>query len=165
MRMITDVVGDIILAKAHDVLAKVIKPDITIGKVTDIDENGIEWLKHEYDIEGIILDVDETLRIDGRSIPPANQDWIERIKDNFKVIVISNGMDKKLEEYFKEKGITYIPFAFKPLKMNFKKACEEMAIDPEKILVVGDSLVDDILGAKRNNFKSALVQGVEEAER
>lgn len=74
-------------------------------------------------------------------------------------------MDKKLEEYFKEKGITHIPFAFKPLKMNFKKACEEMAIDPEKILVVGDSLVDDILGAKRNNFKSALVQGVEEAER
>ena len=59
----------------------------------------------------------------------------------------------------------FIPFAFKPLKMNFIKACEEMAIDSEKILVVGDSLVDDILGAKRNIFKSALVQGVEEAER
>ena len=42
MRMIIDEVGDIVLAKVRSVLLRVINPEISIDKVTDIDEIGIE---------------------------------------------------------------------------------------------------------------------------
>ena len=169
MRTIMDVAGDIVLAKVREVLLRIIVPDISIDNVNEIDEVGIKCLKEYHGIEGFILDVDETIRSNGRDIPLANQEWIDRIKDEFKIIVVSNGMDGRLKKYFEERGITYIPFAFKPLKMNFMKACEDVfttpgmsAIAPEKILVVGDSLVDDIIGAKMSGCKSALIKGVEE---
>ena len=162
MRTIMDVAGDIVLAKVREVLLRIIVPDISIDNVNEIDEVGIKCLKEYHGIEGFILDVDETIRSNGRDIPPANQEWIDRIKDEFKIIVVSNGMDGRLKKYFEERGITYIPFAFKPLKMNFMKACEEMNLAPERVLVVGDSLVDDIIGAKMSGCKSALIKGIEE---
>ena len=127
MKPVEEIIGDKILELLHLGLSVIVKPDITIDKVTELDENQIKEIKQKYGIEGIILDVDET--------------------------------------YFKEKGITYISFAHKPLKMNFLKACKEMNVQPDKVLVIGDSLFDDVLGGKRNNMKTALVKNVEEDER
>lgn len=132
---------------------------------TKIDEKQIKKIKQQYDIEGIILDVDETLKKDMKEIPKVNQEWIEKLKDQIKIIILSNGIDKKMEEYFKEKGISYISFAHKPLKKNFLKACKEMNIKPEKVLVIGDGLFNDIYGGKRNKMRTALVRDVENEER
>ena len=55
-----------------------------------------------------------------------------------------------------------ILFYHKPFKKNFMKACEKMGIEPEKTLVIGDSLWCDIFGGKRNQMKTALVKDVEE---
>ena len=111
------------------------------------------------------MDVDETLRKDMKAIPEVNQQWIENIRSQLKIIIVSNGIDKKMEAYFKEKGITYISFANKQIKMNFLQACKEMKVQPDKVLVIGDSLFDDVLGGKRNNMKTALVKNVEDGER
>ena len=40
-----------------------------------------------------------------------------------------------------------------------------MDVDPSKVLVLGDSLLDDIYGGKRNNMKTALVKDVDDEER
>ena len=40
-----------------------------------------------------------------------------------------------------------------------------MNLPPDKVLVVGDRVFDDIYGGKRNNMKTALVKSVEEDER
>ena len=162
-------IEDLLFEKLCDMinfgLSKIIKPDITIDKVTELDENQIKELKQKYGIEGIILDVDETLRKDMKKIPKVNQEWIEKIGEQLKVIILSNGIDKNLEKYFEEKGIGYISFAHKPLKKNFIKACEELNINPEKMLTVGDSVIDDVLGGKINKMKTALVRNVEDEER
>ena len=162
-------IEDLLFEKLCDMinfgLSKIIKPDITIDKVTELDENQIKELKQKYGIEGIILDVDDTLRKDMKSIPKVNQEWIEKLGEQLKVIILSNGIDKNLEKYFEEKGIGYISFAHKPLKKNFIKACEELNINPEKMLTVGDSVIDDVLGGKINKMKTALVRNVEDEER
>ena len=62
MKPLEEIIGDKILDMVHFVLSKAIKPDITVDKVTELDEEQIEKLKQKYGIEGIILDVDETLR-------------------------------------------------------------------------------------------------------
>ena len=146
-------------------LSKVIRPDISVDKVQEIDEKMLLKLKKQCEIEGVILDVDETLRKNMGNIPSCNQEWIDMLKKHFKVIVVSNGVDKNMEKYFKQKGIDYISFAQKPLKRSFIKACKRMKLNPEKVLVIGDSLVDDIYGGKRNNMWTALVRQVEDEER
>ena len=165
MKTLDEIIGDKILELAHYILSKVIKPDITIDKVSQLNEKEIEKIKQKYGIEGIILDVDDTLRKEMKNIPKCNRDWIESLRGKIKVIILSNGIDKEIEKYFQEKGIDYIGFAHKPLKKNFLKACEKMGISPDKVLVVGDSLLDDIYGGKKNNMKTALVKEVVDNER
>ena len=157
MKTLDEIIGDKILDLLHYVLSKFIKPDITLQKVNELDSSAIDKLKQQYGIEGIILDVDETLRKEMRDIPKYNKEWIESLKGKLKVIIVSNGKDRKIEQYFNENGIDYIGFAHKPLKKNFLKACEKMNLTPDKVLAIGDSLFDDIYGGKRNNMKTALV--------
>lgn len=165
MKSIDEIVADKIYSIINYVLAKVIKPDIKIDKVRQLDEEMIKKLKQEYGIEGIILDVDETLRKNMNNIPQCNQEWIEKIKGQLKIIIVSNGKDPSIKKFLEERGIDYIDFACKPLKKNFMKACEKMNVDAEKVLVVGDSLFDDIYGGKRNKMKTVLVKEVEDEER
>ncbi len=165
MKTLEEIVADKMLNILHYMLSKIIKPDITIDKITELNENQIKEIRQQYGIEGIILDVDETLRKDMKDIPKVNQEWIEKLRNQIEIIILSNGKDKKLEEYFKEKGITYISFAHKPLKKNFLKACKKMNVQPNKVLVIGDSLFDDVYGGKRNKMRTVLVKNVEDDER
>ena len=162
MKRLEDILADKIIDLAHFVLSKLIKPDITVDKVGELTIDEIERLKQKYGIEGIIIDVDDTLRKEMKDIPKCNREWLESLKGRFKIIILSNGRDKKIEEYFKESGIDYIGFALKPLKKNFKEACKKMNLPPEKVFVIGDNLFDDIYGGKRNNMKTALVKEVDE---
>lgn len=165
MKTLDELVADKILDLVHYVLSKFIKPDMTLNKVNELDIQAIEKLRQQYGIEAVILDVDDTLRKDMKDIPKCNKEWIESLKDKIKIIIVSNGVYQNIEKYFKENGIDYIGFACKPLKKNFIKACKKMNVNPESVLVVGDSLFDDIYGGKRNNMKTALVKEVEENER
>ena len=162
MKKIEDIVTDKLIDMIQYVLSKVIKPDINVNSVRDIDEDMIIKLKEEKNIEGIILDVDETLRKEMKKIPKHNDEWIDMVGKHLKIIILSNGIDKNIEEHFKAKGIDYISFAHKPLKKNFLKASEKMNIEPDKIMVIGDSLFSDIYGGNRNNMKTALIKEVEE---
>ena len=162
MKDIEYYIEDKILGITNYVLSKIIKPDISIDKVGQIDAEEISKIKDRYGIEGVILDVDDTLRKDMNNIPRCNQEWIENLRNQFKVIVVSNGFDKKIEQFLKERNIDYIGFANKPLKKNFIKACEKMDIEPERVLVIGDSLFSDIYGGKRNNMKTVHIKDVED---
>ena len=165
MKTLEDLVAEKLCDLVHYVLSKFIKPDMTLNKVNELDIQAIEKMKQQYGIEAIILDVDDTLRKEMKDIPKCNKEWIEGLKGKIKVMIVSNGVDRDIEKYFKENGIDYIGFACKPLKKNFLKACEKMNVNPENVLMVGDSLFDDIYGGKRNNMKTALVKEVEDNER
>lgn len=161
MKRIEDLFAEQLERVVQMALAKVIKPDMIVDKVSDLDEQEIERIKKEYGIEAIILDVDETLRENLEALPEVNQKWIESLQGKLKIIILSNGIDRKIEEYFANKGIDYIGFAHKPFKRNFVKACQRMQVNPENVMVVGDSLFDDVYGGKRNNMKTVLVKSVE----
>ena len=165
MKTIDELIFEKLLGLVNYALSAVIKPDITVDNVGSLDEKEIERIKQKYGIEGIILDVDETLRKEMKNIPKCNQDWLESLNGKIKIIILSNGIDKKIESFFESRGIDYIGFAHKPLKKNFLKACEKMNLSPDKVLVVGNDLFDDIYGGKRNNMKTLLVKKVEDNER
>ena len=162
MKPIEDILADKIYELVNYVLAKKIKPDMKLETVGSLTKDDIRKLKEELGVQGVILDIDETVRKDMKMIPKCNKEWLDMIKQELKVIVVSNGIDGKVEDFLKTKGIDYIGFAHKPMKRNFIRACEKLGIDPEKTLVIGDSLWSDIFGGKRNNMKTALVKRVED---
>ena len=101
MKTLDELVADKILDLVHYVLLKFIKPDMTLSKVNELDIQAIEKLKQQYGIEAIILDVDDTLRKEMKDIPKVNKEWIEDLKDKIKIMIVSNGVDKDIEKYFK----------------------------------------------------------------
>ena len=119
MKPIEDILADKIYELVNYVLAKKIKPDMKLETVGSLTKDDIRKLKEELGVQGVILDIDETVRKDMKSIPKCNQEWIEMLKSQLKVIVVSNGVDKGIENFFKLQGIDYIGFAHKPMKKNF----------------------------------------------
>ena len=165
MKKLEDIIFEKMETLFGFIIAKLIVPDMKFDKVTDIDQHRIDDFKENYGIQGIILDVDETLRNKTIEIPICNQQWIELMKKNFKVIIVSNGRCQKMQEYFKSIGVEYISLAMKPARMGFKKACKNLGLRPENIMVIGNSLYSDIHGGHKNKMLSALVDKVEEDER
>jgi len=163
-KKVEDLLADKILEIVNYLLSKVIKPDIEIKDVIELDIDIIRQIKEKYKIEGIILDVDSTLRKHMEEIPKCNQQWLDMIKGELKVIVVSNGKDKNIEEELRKRDIDYIGFAFKPLRKNFLRACKKMDLKSEQVLVIGDQLLYDIYGGNRNNMKTARVQDVRDDE-
>lgn len=162
MKRIDYMIYDKISSLINIAFVKVIKPDVTIRDVNTLNKGMIRLFKYNYGIEGVILDVDETLRKEFGNIPKCNDDWIEALRGELKVTILSNGKSEPMKKYFEEKGIDYITFALKPLRKNFLKACEQMQVSPEKVMVIGNELFSDILGGKRNKMKTALVQKVKD---
>lgn len=165
MKSLDELAADKIYELVNYLLAKKIKPDMKLERVTSLTQEDVRKLKQDLGIQGVILDIDETVRKNMKAIPRCNEEWIDMLQRELKVIVVSNGVDRGIEDFFKLKGIDYIGFAHKPFKKNFIKACEKMGIKPEKTLVIGDSLWCDIFGGKRNQMKTALVKNVEEEQK
>ncbi len=164
MQKLEDLVYDKITEVIYYFLVKRIKPDMKIENVTELTEEMIITIKQKLQIEGVIIDVDETLRKDMKVIPKCNQEWLEMVMKHLKVVAVSNGRDDKIKDYCEKQGITYISNAWKPLSFGFKKACKIIDTEPEKVLVIGDHLIDDIYGGKRNKMKTIEVRDVEEDE-
>lgn len=143
-------------------LNKLIRPDIKLKDVTALNIGLVRWLKERYGIGGIALDVDETLKQFGSKIPNCNKEWIETISKELKIVILSNGWNKEVEDYFKQINIEYIKLGFKPAKSGFKKACQIMNLEPSKVLMIGNDLFADIYGGKRSNLKTAQVKEVRE---
>jgi HAD superfamily phosphatase (TIGR01668 family) len=165
VKNIEDVIVNKILDLIDFTLSKFIKADMNIKNVREITEEVILKLKNEEQIEGIIIDLDETLRKDMNSIPKCNREWLEMVAKHLKIIILSNGKDDKIEEFFETRGINYIYLAHKPLKKNFLRACEKISVDPKKVVVVGDGIFQDIHGGNKNNMKTIQVHEVEDDER
>ncbi len=153
MKRPEDILYDLICSASNYVISIFVKPDMEVSAVTDI---LIDELIASG-INGLIIDVDETLRFDSKDIPKENEEWLNTARSKFKIVILSNGMDKKLEEKFDEMGIPYIEFAFKPFKYNFNKSLDILGLKPEEVAVIGDDLFDDIYGGNKNDMTTIKV--------
>lgn len=137
-------------------------PDYYLKNVTKI---SIELLK-ENNIQGLILDVDNTLIDYDRKIIGGLDKWYEIIKENnIKICILSNSNKKdKVKSVAGKLNVPYIHFATKPLKRGFKKAAKILELSHKNIAVVGDQIFTDILGANRCKMLSILVEPISEKD-
>jgi len=113
-------------------------------------------------IQGIILDVDNTLIDLNKNMPKGVQEWVQEAKkNNIKPCILSNSNKKeKIETVAKKLDIPFIFFAKKPLGSGFKKAKELLKLDKSKIASIGDQIFTDVLGANLFGITSIFVEPI-----
>ena len=134
-----------------------ILPDYTVKFIQDISDDVLELFAKDK-IEGIIIDVDETLRDNMQDLSLDIKEWLKRLSHKFKVVVLSNGNDYKVKEDLDSIDIKYISGAYKPITKYFEMARKYLDLPSDKILVIGDSMFDDIFGGKLAKMKTLWIR-------
>ncbi|MDR9893132.1 YqeG family HAD IIIA-type phosphatase [Aetokthonos hydrillicola Thurmond2011] len=101
-------------------------------------------------IKGIILDLDNTIvSEDDQYLSPGSEDWIVKAKlEGLKFFLLSNGKRHYRVQYWSSR--LYIPAinpAKKPFPKAFRQAITKLGLKPQQVVVIGDGLHTDILGA------------------
>lgn len=136
-----------------------LKPDYLEARVEDIDLE--RW--HQDGIQGVILDVDDTLTTkNSPRVAAAVLNWLKLTEQQgFACIIVSNNhYPEHIAHISQRLGIPAIARARKPLSNGFRWALKELDLPPEQVVVVGDRLLTDILGGARMGMKTCLVAPV-----
>ena len=121
----------------------ILYPNLYLDNVKEI---SIETLR-SHDIEGLILDVDNTLIDYEQNLLEGAQAWCEKLKANkIKICILSNTNNmEKVRRVAEALDIPFIGFAKKPLKYGFKKAQKLLGIESKRVAVAGDQILTDVL--------------------
>lgn len=128
-------------------MLKKLCPKIQADSILDLD---LELLE-KSGIKGIIFDLDNTL-VEWKkdTLTPEVVDLVSRLKDKgFKLCILSNALEHRVEVVAQTLKIPYVSRAVKPRKSPFRKALEIMGTEPSETAIVGDQLFTDILGGNR----------------
>lgn len=119
---------------------------------TELNSQGITTLF--FDLDNTIISYDETV------VSKEMCEFLNSLKKDFKVVVISNSRKKRVEKALINCDLDYIHYATKPLKRGFKQAFKLTNSKNNEILVLGDQLMTDVYGANRLNMKVYLIGSV-----
>lgn len=109
--------------------------------------------------KGIIFDIDNTLVHHGDNSTPEIDSLIKDIqKMGFKTLLLSNNNKERIERFIENIDSLYIDEAEKPNIEGFEKALEMLSLNRSEVVIVGDQIFTDILGANRCGIKNILVE-------
>ena len=131
-------------------------PDRVFESITDIKILDLKRM----DIEGLILDIDNTIAKYSETVPPsAIVSWCGDIeKENIKIFLMSNNRsDERVRTVAQALSVEYMIHARKPRPAGFLWAAAVLNIDSGRICVIGDQIFTDVFGAKRAGMRAFLV--------
>ena len=131
-------------------------PTIYLDSATDL---SLEIIK-KLGIKCLLLDVDNTLAEHGSQEPFFGAiGWARYLVENgIKIVIVSNNVEKRVSSFAKKFDLPFVFFSMKPLPIGFNKAQKILGCDKSKIMVVGDQVFTDILGANLAGMKSVLLE-------
>lgn len=137
-------------------------PRVMVDSVFDI---CLEDLK-DQGIKGIIFDLDNTIiPWDSPDMCPEISNLLHNILQNgFKVAIVSNNWQKRVQAIAAMFNIPFVSRAYKPAKVGFNQALREMELPVNAVAVVGDQMFTDILGGNRMGFYTIWVKPINTKE-
>lgn len=131
-------------------------PTIWRDRVNDVSVDVIKTL----DIKAILLDVDNTIAAHGSEDPfEGVVEWIGEMKKNHvKIVIVSNNFKRRVSPFAKKMGLPFISFSLKPFGLGFLRAKKLIKEKNKNILVIGDQVFTDVLGANLAGMKSVLLK-------
>ncbi len=144
------------------VILKKLYPDCYYESIFDIK---IADLK-DAEIKGIIVDIDNTIiPWNDKNISDEVFNWFKKfIEEGFKLCLISNGMNKRVEYFRNQLDIPAIGNAVKPRKKAYIKSLNILDLKRNEIAVIGDQVFTDVLGGNRMGFMTILVDPLNKNE-
>ena len=132
-----------------------LKPTVAVEKVTDISPE----LLRQMEVDAILLDVDNTLAPPTEKIPYEGvPKWIDEIKEaGFAVVICSNNYHSRIQPFSDSVGLDCVAMSLKPFPFGFNRAKKKLKEKPRSVVVVGDQVYTDVLGAKLAGMKSILL--------
>lgn len=135
------------------------RPNIKLDKITDI---SVELL-NKYNINALILDVDNTLSTHhGQVLTNGLEDWLKMMrKNNVKLTILSNSKSKRVEPFAKRISLDYISLGLKPLPFGYLRAVRALACKRKNTAIVGDQIFTDIIGGNVVGVKTIWLTPIE----
>ena len=134
-----------------------IQPNLVLGgTIFDLTPQ----LLQQHEIEGLILDVDETL------VPFKQQDtsselqqWIAEIRTSIPIWLVSNNIShSRIGNIAKSMDLPFIASARKPSRRKLQQAATAMKLPVTRVAMVGDRLFTDVLAGNRLGMFTILVE-------
>lgn len=131
---------------------KILKPTYIFNKIEEIP---LELFEKE-NIKGIFLDVDNTIIDRTKIIAPNVDKWIcEVLKQGIKICILSNAVSvEKVKRIMNKYNILGLANAGKPGQKGYKMALNLIDLPKDQVIMIGDQIFTDVLGANRFGIKS-----------
>ncbi|MFK8199222.1 YqeG family HAD IIIA-type phosphatase [Tuanshanicoccus lijuaniae] len=139
-----------------------LQPKWRINSVYDIQP--IELIKQGY--QAAIVDLDNTLIASHSTVvTPVMAAWIEQAQAcGLQLYILSNNRKRRAQMILAPLGLRYTADALKPRKYGFQQALTAFQLPKEKVIVIGDQFITDLIGAKRMNMDIILVKPLEKRD-
>ncbi|MEG4200445.1 YqeG family HAD IIIA-type phosphatase [Microcoleus sp. Pol12A5] len=141
---------------------KILQPDLVLGdSVMKLTADILQ----EFNIKGLVLDVDETLvPITAMNASPELTLWVEEIKPVVSLWLASNNLSQtRIGRIAESLNLPYITGAAKPSRRKLRKAINAMNLPVEQVAMVGDRLFTDVLAGNRLGMFTILVEPMVDA--
>lgn len=134
-----------------------LQPDLVLGGIiTDLTPEILQINQ----IEGLILDVDETLvPIKETNITEDLAEWTNKMKQVASIWLVSNNLSRsRISTIASALDLPYFLGARKPSRKKLASAALEMNLPVEKVAMVGDRLFTDVIAGNRLGMFTILVE-------
>ena len=136
-------------------MLRIFTPDY---RVRSLDEISAEFLRSQG-ARGVIADLDNTLALPADPAPTgAAIAWLREMHESgIGIVVLSNASRARVAAFCDPLGLDFICRGGKPLTRGFKKAAALLGLPIREIIILGDQVFTDVLGARVAGMKSALI--------
>ena len=132
-----------------------LRPNIRKNRITDLSPQ----LLRRFGVKGLILDVDNTLSTHhGEQLIDGLEDWLDTMqKEGFKIIILSNSLEKRVRPFAEKIGLDYLAAGLKPLPFKYFAALKRLGLSRRAVATVGDQIFTDILGGNAVGLTTVLL--------
>ena len=119
----------------------------------------IDYVKlYTLGYRAILFDIDNTLVHHGEDATPEIEALFREIHSiGLKTLLLSNNDDASVKRFIRNIDTPYLCDADKPNPEAYRKAAELLGVGKKEVIVIGDQMFTDILGANRCGMPSILV--------
>jgi uncharacterized protein len=115
-----------------------------------------------YQIEGMVLDVDDTIVPIGCNMAdPDLMRWVKQIGQTIPLWLVTNNPNQvRIGAIAESLSLPYFLSAAKPSRRKLREAVEAMQLDPAQVAMVGDRVFTDVLAGNRLGMFTILIEPI-----
>ena len=135
-------------------------PDMYKKNIYEINYEKLKKMGKKY----LFFDLDNTIISYLQNKPTKeNKILFDKLKKmEFEVFIFSNSPSNRLEPFEKELNVKAFSGSMKPLKKGYKKVLN--MYDKDKCVFIGDQIMTDVIGAKRNGLYVIFIDRINDKE-